>query len=159
MLCSKNAKCIAMKQIVAFVIDLFLVSLPLILAPSVEIFPLFVLLWFLYIPLSEYYFSQTIGMKIVGTRIVNASDMQSRVLLGTVFRRQIARIGMMWGVIGWLFMFLGKQYVSDYAIVDNKYSSIEPNADGWVEVHKNNEYKVIFFVLFLMLLFAVVKDL
>ena len=54
---------------------------------------------------------------------------------------------------------LGKQYVSDYAIVDTKYSSIEPNSDGWVEVHKNNEYKVLFFVLFLMLLFEVVKDL
>lgn len=148
-----------MKQAVAFTIDLFLISLPLIIAPSIEIFPLFTLLWFLYIPLSEYYFSQTLGMKLMGTRIVNASDMQSRVALGTVFRRQIARIGMMWGVVGWLFMFFGKQYVSDYAIVDEKYSSIEINDDGWVEVHKNNEYKVIFFVLFLMLLFAVVKDL
>jgi hypothetical protein len=97
-------------------------------------------------------------MKIVGTRILNASDMQSRVALGTVLRRQIARIGMMWGVIGWLFLFAGKQYVSDYAIVDDNYSSIELNADGWVEVHKNNEYKVIFFVLFLMLLFSIVKD-
>lgn len=156
---SKNSKLIAMKQAVAFVIDLFLVSLPLIIVSSVKIFPLFALLWFLYIPLSEYYFSQTLGMKLIGTRIVNASDMQNRVALGTVLKHQIARISMVWGVIGWLFMFLGKQYVSDYVIVDEKHSSIEPDADGWVEVHKNNEYKVIFFVLFLMLLFAVVKDL
>ena len=154
MLYSKHAKLIAMKQVVAFAIDLALVSLPLIIAPSIEIFPLFALLWYLYIPLCEYYFSQTLGMKLMGTHIVNASDMQSRVALDTVFRRQIARIGMMWGVVGWLFMFLGKQYVSDYAIVDTKYSSIEANSDGWVEVHKNNEYKVIFFVLFLMLLFS-----
>ena len=154
MLYSKNAKLIAMKQAVTFGIDLFLVSLPLIIAPSVETFPLFALLWFLYIPLCEYYFSRTLGMSFIGTRIVNASDMQSRVAIGTVLRRQIARISMMWGVVGWLFMFLGKQYVSDYAIVDTKYSSIEPNADGWVEVHKNNEYKVIFFVLFLILLFS-----
>jgi uncharacterized RDD family membrane protein YckC len=119
MLYLKNAKYIAMKQVVAFTIDLTLVSLPLIIAPSVEILPLFALLWYLYIPLSEYFFSQTIGMKLMGTRIVNASDMQSRVALGTVLRRQIARISMMLGVIGWLFMF---------------------------------------FVLFLMLLFAVVKD-
>ena len=159
MLYSKNAKLIAMKQAVAFTIDLVLVSLLLIIAPSVDIFPLFALLWFLYIPLSEYYFSQTLGMKLMGTCIVNASDIQSCVALSTVLRRQIARIGMMWGVVGWLFMFFGKQYVSDYAIVDRKYSSIEANADGWVEVHKNNEYKVLFFVLFLMLLFAVVKDL
>ena len=148
-----------MKQAVAFGIDLFLISLPLIIAPSVEIFPLFALLWFLYIPLSEYYFSQTLGMKPVGTLIVNASDIQSRVLLGTVFRRQIARISMVWGVIGWLFMFFGKQYMSDYAVVDDRYSSIELNSDGWVEIHKNNEYKVLFFVLFLMSLFAVIKDL
>ena len=153
-----KTKLIAMKQALAFCIDLFLVSLPLIIVPSTEIFPLFALLWFLYIPLSEYYFSQTLGMKLVGTRIVNANDMQSCVALGTVLRRQIARISMVWGVIGWLFMFFGKQYVSDYAIVDDKYASIEPNAEGWVEVHKNNKYKVLFFVLFLMLLFAVVKD-
>ena len=148
-----------MKQATAFGIDLFLVSLPLLIAPSVEMFPVFALLWFLYIPLGEYYFSQTLGMKIIGTRIVNASDMQSSVAFSTVLRRQIARIGMMWGVIGWLFMFLGKQYVSDYAIVDGRYSSIEPNTDGWVEVHKNNEYKVIFFVLLLMLLFGIIRDL
>jgi len=146
-----------MKQVIAFTIDLSLVSLPLIIAPSLEILPLFALLWYLYIPLSEYYFSQTLGMKLVGTRIVNASDMQSRVALGTVLRRQIARIGMMWGVVGWIFMFFEKQYVSDYTIVDDNYSSIEPNADGWVEVHKNNKYKVIFFVLFLMLCFSFVK--
>jgi len=85
--------------------------------------------------------------------------MQSHVALGTVLRRQIARISMMWGVLGWLFMFFGKQYVSDYAIVDDNYSSIEANADGWVEVHKNNEYKVMFFVLFLMLCFSVLKGL
>jgi uncharacterized RDD family membrane protein YckC len=153
-----RAQYLAIKQAIAFSIDLALVSLPLIIAPSIEIFPLFALLWFLYIPLGEYYFTQTVGMKIMGTHIVNANDRQSRVPLGTVLRRQIARIGMMWGVIGWLFMFVGKQYVSDYAIVDDNYSSIEPNVDGWVEVHKNNEYKVIFFVLFLMLLFSIIKD-
>ena len=159
MLYSKNQKLIAMKQIVAFGIDLFLVSLPLILAPSIGVFPLFALLWFWYIPLSEYYFSRTLGMKLLGTRIVNANDMQSRVALGTVLRRQIARISMVWGVVGWIFMFLCKQYMNDYAIINDRCSSIEPNADGLVEVHKNNEYKVMFFVLFLMLLFAVVKDL
>ena len=157
MLYSKNSKLIAIKQAIAFSIDLVLVSLPLIIAPSLEILPLFTLLWNLYIPLCEHYFSQTIGMKIVGTRILNTSDMQSHVSLGTVFRRQIARISMMWGVVGWLFMFVGKQYVSDYIIVDEKYSSIEASADGWVVVHKNNEYKVVFFVLFLMLLFSFLK--
>ena len=63
----KSSKILALKQAVAFCIDLVLVSLPLVIAPSVEIFPLFALLWFLYIPLSEYYFAQTLGMWVVGT--------------------------------------------------------------------------------------------
>ena len=74
---SKNSKLIAMKQAFAFCIDMIIVSLPLIVAPSLESFPIFVLLWFIYIPFSEFYFSQTLGMKIVGTKILNSNDMQS----------------------------------------------------------------------------------
>jgi len=151
---AKNSKLIAIKQAIAFTIDLLFVSLPLIIAPSLEILPYFAFVWYVYIPTSEYYFSQTIGMKIVGTKILNAQDSKSKIDVGTAFRRQIARISMMWGVLGWLFLFLGKQYITDYYIVDNNCSSIDTNEDGWVEVHKNNEYKVIFFALFVMFIFA-----
>ncbi|HIP29286.1 MAG TPA: hypothetical protein EYG83_00535 [Sulfurospirillum arcachonense] len=156
---NKNAKYIALKQAVAFSIDLSIVSLPLIIAPSLEILPFFALIWYLYIPLSEYYFFKTIGMKVVGTKIVCANDMQSHIALGTAFRRQIARISMMWGIIGWLFLFAGKQYVSDYVVIDNRYSSIDTKQDGWIKIHKENEYKVIFFVLLLMILFSMGKEL
>lgn len=37
---SKNLKLIAMKQVAALAIDLSLVSMPLIIAPSLEIFPI-----------------------------------------------------------------------------------------------------------------------
>jgi len=124
MLYSKNAKLIAMKQTIAFCIDLFLVSLPLIIAPSIKALLIFELLWVLYIPLSEYFFSQTLGMKLIGTRIVKATDMQDHVTFKTVFRRHIARISMMWGVFGWFFLFFGEQLVKDYIIVDYKYSSL-----------------------------------
>jgi len=71
----------------------------------------------------EYYKSQTIGMMVMGTSIVNARDMKSRITFNTALRRQIARISMIWGVIGWLFLLIGKQYMHDYAIVDKNYSS------------------------------------
>jgi len=153
----KNSKHIAIKQVIAFTIDLILISLPLIIAPSLEILPYFAFVWYVYIPTAEYYFSQTIGMKIVGTKILNAQDRKSQIDLGTAFRRQIARISMMWGILGWLFLFFGKQYITNYYIIDNYYSSIDTNEDGWVEVHKNNEYKVIFLALFVMFIFAEIQ--
>jgi uncharacterized RDD family membrane protein YckC len=118
----KNSKLIAIKRAVAFCIDLTLVSLPLIIAPSVEIFPLFALLWFSYIPLSEHYFSQTLGMKIVGTHIYSSHKEKNRISLATAARRHIARIGFLWGVVGWFLMFLGKPYHTDYVISDAKNS-------------------------------------
>jgi hypothetical protein len=116
----------------------------LIVYPSLDSYYIFVFLWFIYIPIAEYYFSQTIGMKIVGTNIVDINNEKKRIKLKTALRRHVARIGMMWGVIGWIFMFLGKQYMSDYNIVDEKYSSIETDEEGWVKVHNNNQYKIIF---------------
>jgi len=144
-----NAKLIALKQALAFCIDLGIVSLPLILFPSVEIFPLFALLWFLYIPLSEYYFKQTLGMRFVGTRIYASLDTQEHISFGTTARRHIARIGFFWGVIGWFLMFLGKPYHTDYVISDGKNYSVDGGEQGLVEVHHNNQYKVIllFFVV------------
>jgi len=153
----KNTKILAIKQAAALSIDISIVSFPLIIAPSLEILPLFALMWYLYIPLMEYYKSQTLGMIVVGTSIINTSDMKSNITFGTAVRRQIARIGMVWGVIGWLFLLAGKQYVSDYAIVDKNYSSINADEEGWVKVHNENQYKVIFFVLFLFFVFSYVQ--
>ena len=154
---TKNSKVIAIKQTIAFTIDLFLVSLPLIIVPSLETFPIFTLLWFIYIPLSEFYFSKTIGMSIVGTTILSTQDTQTRVSFGTIARRHIARISMVWGVVGWFLMFFSKQYIADYAIVDKNYSSIQHGDEGWVKVHSQNQYKVIFFVLFLIMIFSYLK--
>jgi len=154
----KNSQLIALKQMVAFCIDLALVSLPLIIAPSIEMFPIFTLLWFLYIPLSEYYFSQTLGMRIVGTHIYATLEDKRHIEFGTAARRHIARIGMMWGVVGWFLMFLGKPYNSDYVISDTKNYSVEADEKGLVVAHQNNQYKVIFFAFVLMALFGIVRD-
>ena len=93
----------------------------------------------------------------MGTRIVNNNDKGSHIALGTAFRRQLARVSMIWGVVGWLFLFFSKQYIADYAIVDKNYTSIQTGEDGWVKVHSQNQYKVIFFVLFLMMIFSYLK--
>ena len=47
----------------------------------------------------EYYKSQTLGMMIVGTSIISARDMKSRITFNTALRHQIARTSMIWGVI------------------------------------------------------------
>jgi uncharacterized RDD family membrane protein YckC len=95
------------------------------IAPSVEIFPLFALLWFLYIPLSEYYFTQTLGMRVMRTHIFASLHTKTHIAFGVASRRQIARISLVWGVIGWILMFLGKQYGSDYVISDGRYCSFD----------------------------------
>lgn len=150
-----NSKLLALKQAFAFFIDLMLVSLPLIIAPSVEIFPLFALLWLLYIPLSEYYFNRTLGMKIVGTYIYASLEDKSSIAFTTALRRHIARIGFLWGVVGWFLMFLGKPYKTDYLISDGTNYSVEVEDRGLVELHEKNPYKVIFIALVLMTLFSI----
>jgi len=154
----KNSKLIAIKQVVAFCIDLTLVSLPLIIAPSVEIFLLFALLWFSYIPLSEYYFSQTLGMKIVGTHIYASHKEKNRISLGTAARRHIARIGFLWGMVGWFLMFLGKPYHTDYVISDGQNYSVDADEQGFVEVHHNNQYKVILLFFSLMVIMLIICE-
>ena len=154
----KNSKLIAIKQAVAFCIDLTLVSLPLIIAPSVKIFPLFALLWFCYIPMSEYYFSQTIGMKLVGTHIYASYKEKNRISLATAARRHIARIGFLWGVVGWFLMFLGKPYHTDYVISDGENYSVDAGDQGFIEVHHNNQYKMILFFFILVVLVGTIKD-
>jgi uncharacterized RDD family membrane protein YckC len=155
----KNSKVVALKQAAAFCIDLGLVSLPLMIAPSVEIFPLFALLWFLYIPLSEYYFTQTLGMRVMRTHIFASLHTKTHIAFGVASRRQIARISLMWGVIGWILMFLGKQYGSDYVISDGKNYSLEAGENGFVKAHQENQYKVIYFAFVFLAILSFVQGL
>ena len=88
-------------------------------------------------------------MKFVGTHIYSSHKEKNRISLGTAARRHIARIGFLWGVIGWFLMFLGKPYHTDYVISDGQNYSVDADKQGFVEVHANNHYKVLllFFVL------------
>jgi len=107
---------IAIKQLFAFCIDIVIVSLVLIIYPSITSFFIFAFLWFFYIPFCEYVFGQTLGMKLVGTKIHAATKPHYPVRLISVFRRHIARISIVWGIIGWLSSF-GGQFFKDYVIV------------------------------------------
>ena len=111
-----NSIKIAIKQFFAFCIDILIVSLPLLIHPSLDSFAIFIVIWFLYIPFSEYIFAQTLGMKIVGTKIYASTKSLSKVRFITVLRRQIARISMFWGIIAWLSLLSG-QFFKDYTIV------------------------------------------
>lgn len=111
-----NSIKIAIKQFFAFCIDIIMVSLPLLIYPSLESLAIFTILWFLYIPLSEYIFGQTFGMKIVGNKIYASTSPLYKVRFITILRRQIAKIGMFWGIIGWISLLSG-QFFKDYTIV------------------------------------------
>ena len=154
----KRSKLIAIKQALAFCIDLGIVSLPLIIAPSLESFALFVLLWVLYIPLSEFYFTQTVGMRLVGTRIYASSESGRPISFATAVRRHIARIGLLWGVLGWFLMSLGRPYHTDYLISDGEHCSVEADERGLIEVHHDNQYKVLLLVLVLMALLSTIME-
>jgi len=125
-----------------------------VVAPSLETFPIFTLLWLVYIFISEFYFSQTLGMRIVRTKILNTQDTKSYVSIGIVARRHIARISMIWGVFGWFLLFIGKQYANDYIIADKEYSSINENQVGFIEVQNNNPYKIILFTFVIMFILS-----
>ena len=111
-----NSIQIAIKQFFAFCIDILIVSLPLLIHPSLETFAIFAIIWFLYIPLSEYFFAKNLGMKIFGTKIYASTKPISKVKFITILRRQISRISMFWGIIGWLSLLSG-QFFKDYTIV------------------------------------------
>lgn len=117
-----NPKQIAIKQSIAFVIDLAIVSLPLLAFLSLDSAFVFWFLWAFYIPFAEYKYNQTIGMKIVGTKIYKNTNLE-KLTINTVFRRHISRISMVWGIIGWFFVFFGKPLYKDYTIIYNNQCS------------------------------------
>ena len=119
---------IAIKQFFAFVIDIILISLVLVIYPSIVSLIIFSILWFFYIPFCEYIFGQTLGMKIVGTKIFAATSPLYPVRFISIFRRHIARVSIVWGIIGWLSLFTG-QFFKDYVIVYEETCSHDEQID------------------------------
>lgn len=121
-----NAQQIAKKQIIALIIDFVFCSSPLILLQNLTGAYISFFLWYLYIPFCEYFFSQTIGMKIMNTKIYGTSEGKiSKLSLGAVLRRNISRISILWGVVGWLYLLFNNQLGDDYVIVYKNYSSTD----------------------------------
>jgi hypothetical protein len=112
---------IAIKQLIAFIIDFILIVTPLVVFSSMGSLwglNIFSFLWFFYIPFCEYYYNQTIGMRVVGTKIYGSrSGTISKLSFGAVARRQIARVSIVWGILGWIFLLFDKQLGDDYVIV------------------------------------------
>ena len=119
-----NSNKVAIQQLFAFIIDIFLILLPLIIMTNMTGTFLFWFLWIFYIPLCEYFYGQTIGMKIVGTKIYSKLD-KSKLSFKTVLRRHIGRISLVWGILGWCLLFFGKQFSNDYVIVYKNFYSLD----------------------------------
>ncbi len=149
-----NPKKIAIKQLVSFLIDIVIISLPLVIMTNLIGYAIFIFLWVLYIPMAELIYFQTLGMKVVDTKIYSNTTTLQKISIGVVLRRHIARISMFWGIIGWLFLFFNKQLFKDYAIVSNDYCS----NDGTIEYAKNiKKYEnkfLLWFVLVILLMFV-----
>ncbi len=157
-----NPKKVAIQQLFAFVIDLFLISLPLIVMSNMTGASIFWFLWTFYIPLSEYMYGQTIGMKIVGTKIYSNLD-KSKLSFKTVLRRHIARISLVWGVVGWCLLFFGIQFSNDYIIIYKGFYSLDDTVDySDLNEKKNSETfrdklkSIIYTFLFIVLVIFVV---
>jgi|GEM_PF-2748390 len=157
-----NSKTIAIKQLFAFMIDITIVSFPLIVMPNMTGAFIFWFLWIFYIPISEYFYSQTFGMRVLDTKIYSNID-KSKLTFKTVLRRHFSRIGIVWGVVGWILLFLGKQFSNDYLIVYKDFKSLDDSIDyTYLEEQEDREtftdkLKSLFytFVIFLVIVFVI----
>jgi len=104
-----------LRQMVAFAVDMLLMMLPMFLYPSVWMLMWVMVAWLLYIPIAEYYYGQTLGMRLVGTRIYGVDG--GKVPWSAVSRRHQARFSMFWGVVGWLTLVLGMRIAEGYIIL------------------------------------------
>jgi len=104
-----------LRQMVAFAVDMLLMMVPVFLFQSVWAVMGFIVLWLLYIPIAEYYYGQTLGMRLVGTRIYGVDG--GKVPWSAVSRRHQARFSMFWGVVGWLTLVLGMRIAEGYIIL------------------------------------------
>ena len=120
----------ALRQLAAFAVDFGIIAFPLVLAPGLDTAGWMLLMWAFYIPTAEYLFARTLGMGLVGTRIMAATDPYSRVSLIAVLRRHVGRISFFWGAFGWLLSLIGTQVFKDYVIIhDGKASHPERIAE------------------------------
>jgi len=150
---SINSKAIAVKQLLAFVIDMAIVSLPLVVMTNLNGYAIFILLWVFYIPMAELIYAQTLGMRIVDTKIYSNTTALRKISIGVVLRRHIARISIFWGVLGWLFLFFGKQLFSDYTIVSEDYCSNDGTIEYAKNIKKHENKFILWFVLVIFLMF------
>lgn len=115
------------KQALSFVVDIFVLMLfTSVLSAMINSFLLeksyfvayliFIFFWLTYIPFCEFKYGQTIGMRVVKTKIFFRNNLIEK--LDTISARQIARVSMVWGVIGWIMFTLGKQVRCTYKIVE-----------------------------------------
>ncbi len=106
------------KQAGAFGIDMIILILfSTLISAAINIFLMeksylimyfiFISFWLTYIPFCEFKYGQTIGMKIFKTKIFFKDDLVEK--LDAISARQIARVSMVWGVLGWFMFSLGKQ--------------------------------------------------
>jgi len=108
---------IAIKQALAFIIDFGLIITPFIMvliwqpsflvADSETFLLILVIPWLVYIPLSEWFLRQTLGMRLVKTAIIksikfhqNTKQTAQRITLKVALRRHLARVSLIWGPIG-----------------------------------------------------------
>jgi len=103
------------RQLLAFLVDMGLMSLPVWIHPCIETVIWFMLVWFLYIPLAEYFYGRTLGMVLLKTRIFGFDGV--KVPWSAVSRRHVARISMLWGVLGWLTLITQFRIAEGYIIM------------------------------------------
>jgi len=102
-------------QALAFLIDMLVIIFPMFIYPSPWTMMSVMLMWLLYIPLAEYYYGRTLGMLAVGTRILGLDG--GHVPYSAVRRRLVARFSMVWGVVGWLSLFMHLRIAEGYIIL------------------------------------------
>lgn len=161
-----NSKTIAIKQLFAFMIDITIVSFPLIVMTNMTGAFIFWFLWIFYIPIAEYFYSQTFGMRVLNTKIYANID-RYKLSFKTVLRRHFSRIGIVWGIVGWIWLFLGKQFSNDYVIVYKDFKSLDDSIDySYIEEQDDREtftdklkslfYAFVFFLVIIFVIFPIV---
>lgn len=154
-----NPRQIALREFIAFIIDITIICLPLLILLNISGVIVFLILWIFYIPTAEYIFCQTMGMKLVGTKIYASLELD-KISFKVVFRRHIARISIIWGVVAWLFVFFGKPMFSDYVIVHKEYYSNDESPESASISEKiTNKFPFTFIILLVgFFLFAYIKN-
>lgn len=105
------------RQPVALLLDGLLIGASVLAAVWLDkVFLLAALALLLYfIPFCEWRFGRTPGMALVGNRILLSAEPHHA--LGVVWRRHLARLGLVWAVLGWAAHLAHRGAGADYRIV------------------------------------------